>query len=111
MAEDLEYIKGAELPDAALTWLAEDGTVLPFATGWTFELACAATLAGPVLFTKNTGIVGADTDPNVTIVWLSSEMAALTPGNYVLELRARDALNKDRKFRHMSLAIHPALIA
>ena len=108
--DEWRYRKGAELPDAALTWYDAEGLVLPFATGWTFELKVAPVLGAAATFTKTSGLTGADTAPNLLVVWATSgELNDLAVGNWVALARARNAAGKDRYFRPLALIVEPAI--
>jgi hypothetical protein len=111
VSQDWRYRTGAELPDAALEWFDADGVLIPFATGWTFELKVATRLGDTALFTKTSGITGADTAPNVVVVWATGagELNALPVGSYVALLRARNAAGKDRYFKALPLIVEPAI--
>lgn len=97
------YTQGADLPDLTLEWRDSDGSLLPFATGWTFQLKLG-TPGSAAALTKTTGITPADTSPNVTIAWpTSAELNTLTPGYYHAELTATRA--SDSKQRKMAFGI------
>jgi hypothetical protein len=90
------YDLTAELPDLAITWKANDGSIINFSTGYTFTLVLT-TRTGSLLLTKTTGITGAATDPNVTVAWAAGEFAALEAGSHLAKLTARHtASGKDR---------------
>ncbi len=92
---------GQELPARPLNWLDYNGDAVPFATGYTFTVKISAqTAPTTTLVTKTSGITGADTLPNVTIDWSTSDTASLTaPGKYVVRVIARrTADSKDRVF-------------
>ena len=101
------WTEGATLPDAALTWLEWDGDVIPFAAGHTFLLEVAEKLGDPPLFTKTSGITGANVAPNITVTWLSAgEITTLAPGTYVVEVTAtRTSDGKKRIYKHLPLII------
>jgi hypothetical protein len=106
---DFDYIRGALLPDAALTLLDYDDSVLPLATGYTFTLRVYAQTDYAFtddLFTKTGGLNGADTAPNLTIVWATAgELSTLAAGMYVIQLDVVSA-SKPRKYQ-MSLLVRP----
>ena len=106
---DFEYIRGALLPDAALTLLDYDDSVLPLGTGYTFTLRVYAqtdyAFVTP-LFTKSGGLNGANTAPNLTIVWSTAgELTTLTPGFYMIQIDAVTG-SKPRKYQ-ASLLVRP----
>ena len=84
-----QYVLGAELGDLAITWYDDDGTLINFSSGYTFQVKVG--LAGQAAtFTKTTGITGAATAPNVVIGWATSgELNSLTdPGAYTVQVAA-----------------------
>lgn len=99
----LSYHSTAELPALEL-WLQDnDGSLVDFSSGWTFEVKIGQ-VGSAALLTKTTGITGAagagsepDGTPNVSIAWAAGELA-LTPGNYALQLTATDGASLDRVF-------------
>lgn len=94
-----EYIKGAELPDVALTWTDEDTGLLDFSVGWTFTARIGHVGAAADL-TKTTGITGAAIAPNLVIAWADGELDALDPDTYDVDVEANHvASSKDRKQR------------
>lgn len=93
------YVVGAELPDVGITWYATDGTVIDFASGWTFQVKIGVK-GSAALLTKTAGIVGAATAPNITIVWTAGELDAIPSGVYTLQVRATSA-SKDRIFQDL----------
>lgn len=103
-----------ELPSIPLLWEEITGydpvtgapTYAPidFSTGWTLSVK-AALLTTPdvVALTKNTGITGAATIPNILIGFAAAELTSLATGkpytDYVLHVYARrNADSKDRVF-------------
>jgi hypothetical protein len=107
-----EYVQGAELPDAALTWREWDGDLIPFGSvPHTFELKIAAELGVAALVTKTSGLTGADTDPNLLVQWTGGiELSTLASGIYVVQIRARRTSDsKDRFFKFLPLTIKPAI--
>lgn len=95
------YHAGATLPDLVLTWEDDEGEVIPFASGYTFALTVTPHDSETPSFPKSSGIIGADTDPNVTISWAATgEIGGLTPGDYDLEVLAtRTADGRVRVFQ------------
>ena len=92
----MTYYIGSELPDYPLVWTDSDEQLIDFASGWTFTLKLGHPGRDAVL-TKTTGITGAATSPNVTVVWAAGEFDEVDPGTYVLQLFARQTSSgKDR---------------
>jgi hypothetical protein len=89
----LVYYRGAELPDAEITWLDSSNNIIDFSSGYTF-VAKLGTPGSTALLTKSSGITGAATAPNVLIAWTANELA-LTPGTYSLDIIATTG-GKDR---------------
>lgn len=93
MADILRYHRTAERPVAELWLLDDDGTLIDFSSGYTFEFKVGGAGSTAIL-TKTTninGAAGAGTEPsgtpNVTITWTAGELA-LTPGSYGWQLTA-----------------------
>lgn len=108
---------GQELPALPLVWLASDGSVIDFSTGWTFTVKISAASAPTTtLVTKTSGITGAATSPNVTIDWSTSELSGLMVSPlgslFVVRVSARrTADDKDRVFNPgnpLKLRLFPA---
>lgn len=77
-----EHVLGSELPDDAFDWTDAQGGLINFSSGWTFSLEVGFPGQDAVL-TKNSGITGAATSPNVTISWAAGELAGpLAAGMY-----------------------------
>lgn len=105
----IKYYKGAEHPDIALTWRDNSGTIIDFATGYTFELKIGHASATAAL-TKTTNIGGASTSPNITVTFLPAELDAIPVGLYEGQLRANlTASNKDRFMRFWFL-LQPSVV-
>ena len=104
MLTDYEYRADQELPSMAFEWRDGSGSVIPFSSGWTFTVKVAkASNPTVVLLTKTAGLVGADSSPNVTILWSTTDFAGLTSTqsgtDYVVWLYARrTADSKDDVF-------------
>jgi hypothetical protein len=89
----LRYHKTPERPSAEL-WLEDiDGTLIDFASGYTFSLKIG-NKGSTALLTKTSGITGAagagsepSGTPNVVIAWTAGELA-LTAGRYTWQLTA-----------------------
>jgi len=92
----ITYYKGAELPNVLVSWFDSQGAVIDFSTGYTFTVKIGK--AGQsALLTKTTGIVGAATEPNITISWNTDDLAALNPDTYDMNIIANlTSGNKDR---------------
>ncbi len=93
MSGPLRYYQGAERPALKLWLQDDDGTLIDFATGYTFELKIGL-VGQAALLTKTAGIVGAagtgvepTGTPNVTVSWTSGELA-ITVGAYSWQLKA-----------------------
>ncbi len=93
MSTKVRYHKEAERPSLSLWILDDDGSLIDFSSGYSFELKIG--IGGQAaLLTKTSGITGAtgsgsepDGTPNVTVAWSSGELN-LTPGTYALQLKA-----------------------
>jgi hypothetical protein len=111
MSDEWEYVKGAALPDAAITWRDWNGALLQLATGHTFELKIATELGVAPALTKTAGLTGANTDPNLTVVWaISGEITTLVSGLYVVQIVAiRTSDSKRRNFKFLPLRIRPSI--
>lgn len=103
--------KGAALPDRGLVWLDDQGNLINFSAGYTFQLKISATGDGTALVTKTTGITGAATSPNVTISWTVAELASLSAEvEYVCQLAAlRTSDGKPRPFPDFTLWLTPTI--
>jgi hypothetical protein len=93
-AGDLTYKKTAERPDIKLWLLDDDGTLINFASGYTFSFKLGS-LNTAAVFTKTTGITGAagsgtssSGTPNVTISFTAGELAAVPARSYRWQLTA-----------------------
>ena len=103
MASLLEYIQGADLPDAAITWLDRNGSVIDFSSGYTFSLKIG-TPGQTALLSKSSGFTGAATSPNLTIAWATSgELNTIAAGVYSGQIKA--TRNSDSKDRFMPFEI------
>lgn len=108
MSKTLCYVAGAELPPAGLTLRDFEKKIIDFSTGWTFELRIRRSQA-PV-YVKTTGIVGADTAPNVTIAWDLNELSGFNDELYSCQLWARNPSDRDRVFS-FKLKVDEAIMA
>lgn len=97
----VEYIQGANLGDVVATWLDTNGQLRKLGVGWTLvAVVWPRRGTGRSFAAKTIGVVGADADPNVTVVWADSgEVLTLAPGLYNLEVAAT---NVDGKVAKMS---------
>jgi hypothetical protein len=93
LSRHLSYHKNAERPAAELWWNDDDGTLIDFASGYTWSLKIGV-VGSTALLTKTTNITGAagsgtepDGTPNVVITWTAGELA-LTAGSYTWQLTA-----------------------
>lgn len=104
------YDQGAELPDLTIVWNDNAGVLIPFATGWTFELKLGQPGAAAAL-TKTTGITGADTSPNVTIIWsAAAELNTITPTAYTAQLTATRTSDSKQRRMKFNLTVNPAVL-
>lgn len=90
----LVYYRTSERPDIKFWLLDDDGTLVNFASGYTFAFKLGSP-GSAATFTKTTGITGAagsgtesSGTPNVTISFTAAELDALTAGPYSWQLRA-----------------------
>lgn len=103
MSAGLRYHRGAERPALALWLIDDDGTLIDFSSGYTFELAIGV-LGDTPLLTKTTGITGAagagtqpDGTPNVTVTWAADDLD-IAAGIYTWQLTATSTGGLDRMF-------------
>ena len=89
----VSYHQGAERPALSLWLHDDDGDLIDFSSGYTFEFKIGSPGETAAL-TKTTGIAGAagagtepDGTPNVTVTWAEDELD-LTPGTYGWQLKA-----------------------
>lgn len=99
----LRYHTTAERPGVSMWLFDDDGTLIDFSSGYTFELKIG-TPGSTALLTKTSGITGATGagieptgTPNITVAWGSGELD-LTPGTYDWQLTATTA-SADRIFK------------
>jgi hypothetical protein len=105
-----EYIKGAELDDLTVTWNDPDGEPYDFSSGFTFSLKVGEK-GQAATFTKTTGITGAATSPNVTVVWATTgELNSLAAGTHVLQLEAIRTSDLRSHFMQASIKIVDAVL-
>ena len=92
----IEYYRGAELPDAEITWRDATGSIINFSAGYTFQVKIGVS-GSPALVTKSLNITGAATAPNIVVSWNTDELATLAAGSYNMDIIANlTASNKDR---------------
>lgn len=111
------YKKGAELDPLVYDHRNGTGALEDFTVpGWTFTLACAPYATGVAIatggFPKTTGITGLS--DGVQVDWTASagsELDSLTPGRYLLQLRARRNDGRHLDFADVLLVLEPSLIA
>ncbi len=102
MSGPLRYHAGAERPALKLWLQDDDGALIDFSAGYTFEFKVG--LAGQAaVLTKTSGIAGAagagvepTGTPNVVVTWAADELA-VTPGAYSWQLKAT-SVGLDRYF-------------
>jgi hypothetical protein len=87
------YYSTADRPALELWLYDDDGSLINFATGYTFQLKLGQS-GQTALLTKSSGIAGAagagnepDGTPNIVVTWTAGELA-LTPGGYQCQLTA-----------------------
>lgn len=92
----IQYFKGAELPDAEITWLDSDGDIIDFSSGYTFQVKIGVT-GSTALVTKTSGITGFAVAPNIVISWDVDELGTIAVGTYAMDIKANlTATSKDR---------------
>lgn len=96
--ETVHYAAGAELPDRPFLLEDANGAPLTLAAGWTATVTLSGNGITPIV--KTTGILLADTSPNVTVQWTSADLGSLEVGNYLMVLQVRrNSDSKDRKVK------------
>jgi len=100
---DLILHRTAELPDLKLWLLDDDGSLINFATGYTFTFKLGRPGAAAT-FTKSSGITGAagsgtetSGTPNLTVSFTAAELDSLTPGKITGQITATSG-GRDRVF-------------
>ena len=100
---DWEQYPDDELPSVPFEWKDRDGNLIDFSTGHTFLLDFVSVNdRDTILYSKDSGITGAATSPNVIADWAVDELvdAALPAGDYYGLLQAtRTSDGKSRRFR------------
>jgi hypothetical protein len=77
--------RGSTSPNTPLTWRDSAGAIIDFSSG-TFVVKIYKSGVNPVT-TKNTGITGAATAPNILINWAGAELDIIA-GSYTLLVEA-----------------------
>ena len=97
MRANLVYYRTAERPDIKLWLEDDDGTLINFASGYTFAFKLGSP-GSAATFTKSTGITGAagagtepTGTPNVTLTFTAAELDSLTAGLTTWQLRATNS--------------------
>lgn len=109
MSESVVYIKGADLPDLAVTWKDSDGSVIDFSSGWTFSLKLGDPGSAATL-TKTTGITGASTAPNVTVAWATTlDLNNLAATTYTADLTATRTSDSKQRVMRFRLTVKDAI--
>ena len=103
------WLAGATLPDLGVIWLDDAGQLHQFAAGWTFTIEVARSLKDAALFTKVSGITGADTSPNVLAAWDDGEIGDLTPGRYLVQVTAIRTSDSHTLKGYARLLIRPSI--
>jgi hypothetical protein len=90
---NLRYHEGAALPALKLWVLDDDGTLIDFSTGWTFNYFKIGHKGAAAVLTKTTGLTGAagagvepTGTPNVTVAWASGDLS-ITPAVYGWDMK------------------------
>lgn len=105
----LIYTKGHELPSVGLTWLDDDDHVVNFSGGWTFTLT-VGTPGRTAEHEKISGLIGAATAPNLTIIWSENELDDVDAGTHRGQLTAHHA-DGDRGPFPLTIEIYEAISA
>lgn len=101
------YVEGASLPDTTVSLFDRDG-LIDFSTGFVFEVRVGPPGA-TAAFTKASDITGSNNQPNISIAWSDTEVAALAPGFYQADLEAiRDADDRSYKLS-FTVQVKPAV--
>lgn len=110
----IAYYRTAERPAIKLWLLDDDGALVDFSTGYTFEFKLGAPGAAAA-FTKTTGIVGAagsgtedSGTPNVTVTFTAGEIDALAVGATMWQIRATASGSLDRVYQG-SFTVHDVI--
>ena len=102
------YVEGAEQPNITRDWYAPDGTLIDFASGWTFTVLVGVPGTAAVV-EKTDGITGAATAPNVTVNFEAGELDDLTPGRWSVQIVALHTLTQEQRILDTALLVRPAI--
>lgn len=102
----VEYVKGSELPDLAVTWTDTNGDVINFASGWTFTVRIGVE-GQEAEITKTSGITGSATAPNVTVAWTAGELDDLAVRVWSCQITAHNEVSGKDRVRSLLLQILP----
>lgn len=103
------YIQGADLPDLTIAWRDSAGTLIDFSSAYTFVLKLGKPGAAATL-TKSTGITGAATSPNITIVWAAAaELNTISPNHYEAHLIATRTSDSKQRVFPFGVTVNPAI--
>lgn len=104
------YVQGASMADLEVTWTDKNGAVIPFGTGWTFEVRIGRIEPPDVQLAKVNNIVGADAAPNVLVQWQSTDLDDVEAGVWDIQIIAtrnsdgrKRILNKRNSFQVVRL--------
>lgn len=104
------YRSDAADPPIPLLWLDAAGSVLDMSTA-TFEVSLVDHHSGETKLVKTSGVVGTDSNPNVTVIWDADELATVPPSTYLVVVKA-DVAGRARYFTdvHISVVAPPAAV-
>lgn len=102
----IKWTQGTTIPDLQLGIVDDSGELYDFSQGWTFSLTIKGRTQN---FTKTTSITGYEGNPNLIIVWATSnEIVNLASGIYSFVLTATyTPTGKIAKFKD-TLLVEPA---
>lgn len=104
------YIQGEELDDMPVTWTNSEGTLYDYSSGHTFVVKVGER-GQDAEFTKSSGITGAATAPNVTVVWATTgELNDLAAGKYTVQIEATRTSDGRVRICQDDLVIEPAVL-
>ena len=103
----------ANLPPAAFAWSDNAGNLLDFTSGYTFRLTLSqppnpSTIVKTSGFTTYTPVAGS---PNLSVAWADSELNALTPGRWRLQITATQTSNGGQRVLTGTLTIDELQVA
>ncbi len=99
-------IEGSDLPDFVLNW-SENGEIVDLSVLHSYVLTVTKEGEDTPAITKGSGITGAATLPNATIVWEAGERSVLTEGTYRGRLVATRASDGRARIFPFSFRIAP----